>query len=405
MSLFRLSFLYFKSRPLQVVLSMLLLILGIGLMVSLQSINRQLKDRLDADAEGIGLVVGAKGSPLMLILCNVFHIEFPTGNIDLTEAMKVADHRFVKKAIPLSLGDSYRTYRIVGTNHDYPAHFEAQLGEGRLWESIEEVTVGAHVARQLGISIGDELVSDHGFAEGIHAHEEHGLEVVGILEETHSILDELILTSLESYWLSHEQIHVPHDYKVATKGFPSADSLQITSMLLTYSSPMGALQLPNQINTQTNMQAASPAFESARLFERLGVGVAILQSFAILVMVVAGLSIFLSLLNIMKDRRYDLAMMRSMGAGRFQVLLLVLLESIWITGIGGLLGLVVGHGLVEVVGHLNETAVRLGVSSTFFLPQEGYFWLGAIVLGLLASLLPAWQAYRLDISDTLAKGS
>lgn len=403
MNVFRISFQYFRSRPLHAALSMLLLTLGLGLMVALVSLSDQMKSRLTANANGIGLVVGAKGSPLQLVLCNVFHLDYPTGNIDLKEARPIANHPLVKQAIPLALGDSYRGFRLVGTNHEYPAHYEAEVAQGRLWEGILEVTLGAQVAESLNLKVGDELVTDHGYATGLDAHEEHAFRVVGVLAPTYTILDELVLTGTESFWVSHDQVHWPDTAQIATMGLPAADTLQITSLLLRFQSPMGALQLPRLINTQTNLQAASPAFESARLFSLLGAGVEVIQAFALLVLVVAGMSIFLSLLSAFKERQYDLAVLRVLGATRGKLLGLVLLESVWITGLGGLLGLAMGHGLVGFVAGQNEEAARMGLSSMHILwPTEVGLWGLALGLGALAAVFPAWRAYRMDISDTLA---
>ncbi|MEL6537815.1 MAG: FtsX-like permease family protein [Bacteroidota bacterium] len=403
MKLLRLSFLYFRSKPLHVALSMLLLMLGLSLMVSLLSINEQLQSRLNANAAGIGMVVSAKGSPLQAILCSVFQVEFPTGNIELAEARAVAKHPLVKEAIPMAIGDSYKGYRLVGTNHAYPAHYEATLQEGRLWTQVMEVTLGYQVAKKLSLGIGDQLISDHGFAEGLEAHDEHAFTVVGILKPTYTVLDDLILTGVESFWVSHDQIHLPHEAPSVTEGLPTADSLQITSLLIKFSSPLGAVQLPRLINTNTNMMAASPAYESARLFERLGIGVDILQAFALLVLVVAALSIFLSLFNALKERQYDLAMMRAMGASRGKVFWLVILESMWITVFGAGLGLLLGHTLVEAIALTNEAAERLGLSGTYWLGETELLLAGlSIVLGIISSLYPAWRAYRMDISDTLA---
>jgi len=404
MKLVRLSFLYFRSRPLHVALSMLLLMLGLSLMVSLLSINEQLQKRLNSNAEGIGLVVSAKGSPLQAILCSVFQVEFPTGNIELVEAKAVAENPMVKEAIPMSIGDSYQGYRLVGTNHAYPAHYGAEVAEGRLWERVMEVTLGSRVAEKLGIALGDELVSDHGFAAGVEAHDEHALVVVGILEPTYTVLDDLILTSIESFWVSHEQIDLAHDAPTATTGLPTADSLQITSLLVKYQSPLGAVQLPRLINMNTNMMAASPAFESARLFERLGLGIDILEAFAALVLVVAALSIFLSLFNALKERQYDLAMMRAMGGTRAKVFFLVIMESLWITVLGALLGLLLGHILVGGIAWTNEAAERLGLSGTYWLGSRELLLAAlSVTLGVVSSLYPAWKAYRMDISDTLAE--
>ena len=138
MNLFLLVWSYLKSKPLNTALNIFLLALGIAVVTILLLFNNQLQEKISANAKGIDLVVGAKGSPLQLILCSVFHIDFPTGNIKLSEAEKVVRHRMVKNAIPLALGDSYNGYRIVGTNHAYAELYKATLASGVWWKNCSK---------------------------------------------------------------------------------------------------------------------------------------------------------------------------------------------------------------------------------------------------------------------------
>ena len=130
------------AKPLQTALSTILLAFGVG-MVSLMILSeKKIKDQFERNIKDIDLVLGAKGSPLQLILANVYHIDAPTGNIDLEAAMEVTKHPYVESGIPLAYGDNYMGYRIVGTNHSYPQHYSAEISEGVMWSEIYEVTVG-----------------------------------------------------------------------------------------------------------------------------------------------------------------------------------------------------------------------------------------------------------------------
>ena len=162
MNLLTLSWNYIKNKPLNTVLSILLTVFGTGTITVLMLLSRQLDDKLRKDAEGIDLVVGAKGSPVQLILCNIFHIDNPTGNIKLKDAQFVMKNRMVKKAIPLALGDNYEGYRILGTTHDYASQYKMELSEGKLWEKPMEVTLGYEVARRSKLNIGDTFAGSHG---------------------------------------------------------------------------------------------------------------------------------------------------------------------------------------------------------------------------------------------------
>lgn len=415
MNLWLLVWNYLRSRPLNTALNMLLLALGIAVVSILILVNHQLQEKISANARGIDLVVGAKGSPMQLILCNIFHADFPTGNIPLYEAERIARNRLVKDAIPLALGDSYQGFRIVGTSSGYPELYEGKLSRGSWWNKPLEVTMGARAAEILNLSTGGRFVSSHGLSAQGHAHEDNEFVVVGIMEMTGSVLDNLILTSIESVWQVHE-VHgeaLPGKrgddsgrMPVASRLVPSVQamdsSLEITSMLLRYRSAMGAVQLPRWVNGQSRLQAASPAFETARLFSIMGVGVDIIQGFAVILIFISALSIFIALYNSLKERKYDLAIMRSMGASKGKIFFSVLLEGAVLTVLGTCIGLAIAHGALLAAGSLLEEARNTGITGLVFYPEEGIILAGSLLLGILCAALPAWQAYRTDISRVLA---
>lgn len=406
---------YLRLKPLNTVLNILLLALGIAVITVLLLFTKQLEEKIASNAKGIDLVVGAKGSPLQLILCNIFHIDFPTGNINLKEAERIAKNRLIKKAIPLALGDSYGAYRIIGTNGEYAELYQAELSQGKWWSTEMEVTLGANVAEVLKFSIGDTFESTHGLTQNGHAHEDQKFIVKGILKRSNSVLDNLILTSVESIWRVHEEHgeeNVPDQARQQDTTFipskliathPAGDSTkEITSMLIQYRSPMAAIQLPRFINGKSSMQAASPAFETARLFSILGVGVNILMSFAYVLIFISALSIFIALYNSLKERRYDLAIMRSMGASRTKLFITVLAEGSTLTLLGSITGLLLAHGILVILAGVVEETRKAGISGIIFYSEEWIILAGSLFLGILCALLPAIQAYRTDISKVLA---
>jgi len=406
MHLITLAWSYLKSRPLTTALNVLLLALGVAVIAILILFTNQLEEKITANAKGVDLVVGAKGSPMQLILCSVFHIDFPTGNINLKEAERIARHPMVKKAIPMALGDSYRGFRIVGTRHDYAALYSAEVAEGKLWEQHLEVTVGATVADQLGMKPGDEFVSAHGLAEDGHAHEAHHYNVVGIFKTTGTVLDNLILTNVQSIWLAHDLDVTPRGNLPASMLVPGHlagdSSREVTSLLVQYRNPLAVIQLPRFINQQSNLQAASPAYETARLFSILGVGADVLRGFAMVLILISGLSIFIVLYNSMKERRYDLAIMRSMGAGRTMLFLAVVLEGTFLTGLGTVSGLFLGHAAVWIFAVAMPQAAASGIHGGVWYMMETWLLAGSLLLGVLCSLIPALQAYKTDIHTVLA---
>jgi len=421
MNLFKLSWKYLTFRPLSTGLNVLLLSMGLAIITVLLLIQDQLEKKMNQDAAGIDLVVGAKGSPLQLILSSVYHIDFPTGNIPMEEAKKLSRNRLVKSIIPLALGDNYQSHRIIGTNHDYVELYQSELSIGNLWKHPFEVVLGADVAQKTGLTIGDKFEGSHGISVGSHGHEEHDFLVVGILKSNGNVLDRLILTSIESVWYTHDEAdtqdseeHEEMDHstekdflntEVVFSGFPDSDSpRELTSLLIRFRNPMAAIQLPRQINSGTSMQAASPSFEMLRLFELLGVGVSLLKGLAIVLIGISGLGIFIALYNSLKERKYDLAILRTIGASRYQLLCLILLEGFMLTFIGAILGLLLGHTFLLVLISQHDQGVVSNLRAWIFLKEELWIVAYALGVGVVASLIPAWSAYETSIAKQLTKG-
>jgi len=409
---------YLKAKPLNTVLNILLFALGIAVITVLLLFNKQLEEKISSNAKGIDLVVGAKGSPLQLILCNIFHIDYPTGNINLKEAEQISRSRLIKKAVPLALGDSYQSYRIVGTTPEYVDLYHLELAQGVWWNNELETTIGATVARELKLNVGDNFQSTHGLVEGSSGHEEQQFVVKGILKQTNSVVDNLILTSVETVWHVHEHAaadtteanhdsHLQHDTTFVASRLipthPAGDSTkEVTSLLIQYRSPMAAIQLPRMINSESKLQAASPAFETARLFSILGVGVEILTGFAYVLIFISALSVFIALYNSLKERRYDLAIMRSMGASKGKLFVNIVLEGAVLTALGSIAGLLLGHGILIALGTGVEEMRKAGLTGLVFYSAEWIILAGSLLLGVVCALIPAVQAYRTDISRVLA---
>ncbi|HAA17769.1 MAG TPA: hypothetical protein DCP28_02965, partial [Cytophagales bacterium] len=403
-------------------LSLLLLTLGVGMISLLLQVSRHMQDQMENNIRGIDMVVGAKGSPLQLILSDVYHVDVPTGNIALHEAEALKRNPMVASGIPLSYGDSYQGYRIVGTNHDYPALYEAQVAEGRLWQKSFEVTLGATMAKNLNLQLGDAFVGSHGLAEGGEVHGDHAYRVVGILDYTNSVLDQLILTATESVWEVHE--HEEEEEEAHPEGERHADAhpegdhdedhddheeeghheeeREITAMLIQFKSPMGLLRLPRMVNEDTNMQAAMPGYEISRLFSLMGVGIDTLSMIAFVIMAVSGLSVFISLYNALKDRQYEMALMRTYGASRWQLVGLVFQEGMLLSLSGFLLGVIFSRLGLLLVSGLMQTSYHYEFSGWVWLIEEVWLLATALGIGLLASLLPAIRVFRINISKTLA---
>jgi len=418
MNVASIAFAYTRRSPLMTLLNVVLLMLGVATMTLLLLLSRALDQRMQRDAHGIDLVVGAKGSPMQLILAGVFQVDVPPGNIPLAEVQKLRENRLVKQVIPISLGDSYRGFRIVGTEPALIQHYGATLAAGQLWQAPLEAVLGSEVARASGLAIGDRFAGTHGLVAGGEEHSDNPYRVVGILHSTGSVVDRLVLTSLESVWKIHEHEELEHAGQATTVEGAGADAAQpdapkpweepsareVTMALVQYATPLAVASLPRAIDRETSMQAASPAYESARLFSVFGVGADVLRGFAVVLVIAATLGIFIALYQSMNERQFDIAIMRTLGASRAKVCSMLLLESLFLAAVGAVAGIVLAHAILASIGRWLPEAASLAYGASTLIPGEAVVVALVLVAGVLAALTPAWRAYRLDVASVLAKG-
>jgi putative ABC transport system permease protein len=413
MSLFRLALAYLAARPLLTALNILLLSLGVATLALLLLFTDQAEDRLARDARPVDLVVGAKGSPMQLILSSIFHADVPTGNIKLHDAAQLLKNPMIASGTPLALGDSHAGFRIVGTDESYPAMYDAKVSAGRLFKEDMDAVIGADVAKRSGLAVGKQFVGTHGLTQGGSVHGGKPFTVVGILERNGSVLDRLILTPVESVWHVHEEHGAasnaapapasPAASAAATAHGDEEDEREITAMLIKYRTPLAAASLPRAINSASGMQAASPAYESARLMNMVGLGVDTLQAFALALMASAALSMFIALTSALQERRYDLALLRALGARRSSLAFLVLAEGVTLLASGVILGLGLGHAGAQWLGSWLGESSQLPLTGLTWAPAETWLVIAVSGAGIATCLLPAFQAYRSDIATTLAR--
>jgi putative ABC transport system permease protein len=384
---------YLWSRPLGAALNLLLLSLGLASITFLLLVGAQLSKAFDRDLAGIDVVVGAKGSPMQLILSGVLHIDVPPGNIPLKAVQELAKNPLVAQVIPISLGDNFGGYRIVGTSTAYVEHYEAQLAQGALWTKPMQAVLGAAVAQRMGIQVGQTFVGSHGLAAGGHTHGENAYTVVGILRPSGSVLDRLILTDTASVWKVHEDYTAvdDDDRKVME------DEREITMALVKYKTPMAALSFPRYVNTSTEMQAAAPALEITRLLGMLGLGTDVLRAFAAVLLLTAGLSVFIALWSAVRERRTDLALLRMLGASPAKVATLLLSEALWLGLLAAVLGVLLGQGFTQALALFLRLDNSLLIGGMVW-PAE--LWVVpalALLVSLASALLPTVAAYRVSV--------
>lgn len=439
-----LSWKHLVHKPATLILNLVLVALSTGLIAAVLLFNKMLSDRLDRNLAGIDVVIGAKGSPLQLILSGMYHIDVPTGNISLEEAAPFMrkDHPLIGLAVPLALGDSYKGYRIVGTDTGFLTLYGLEIGEGNLFQKPMDVIAGYRVAGQLNLRIGDTFQSTHGLDNNddlIHT-DTHAFRIVGIIKPSGTVADQLLLCPTASVWMVHDHQHgsevehevavdtltqVPsqdqehhpdddhagHDHSEEEVSTPepvlteNLDGKEITNLLIRFKVRNHlTLNLPRSINENTKMQAASPAIELNRLYSMLGAGTALLRLLAWVILAVSGLSIFVSLYSSLQARRYELALMRVMGSSPGGLFRLIILEGVIMALLGVLLGLLLAHGGIWFAGRILEQEWRYSFDPWIFLPEEGLLFIAILVFGAVASIIPALQARKVDIGKTLGEG-
>jgi putative ABC transport system permease protein len=402
-----------------------------------------LSSALTRNAAGIDLVIGAKGSPLQLVLAGVYHADVPPGNIPLAEMNRWQRHPMVKRAIPISIGDSFNGYRIVGTTLDFASLYDAELLAGEYWHAPFQAVIGSQVAATTNLTIGSQFDGVHGLTDGGDRHEQSSYQVVGQLVKTGSVLDRLVFTSLESVWQMHgdhrardhsqekaiasehenahehqdehqDQQEEAHEHENARRqehaSNASADfsnheaDREITMILIKFSSPLGMLTLPREVNETSSLQAAAPALEIARLVQVVGVGLNWLNAFAAILVLSAALSILAALYASLRARRQGLAVLRCLGATRWELFYLLYIEGMLLTIAGTCLGLVLAHGGMTLLGIVLGAGQGLVLSGWTWASGEFLLVVGMLLVGALTALLPALQAYRTNVAATLTSG-
>tara|TARA_Y100000766_G_C18910626_1_gene608175 strand:- start:708 stop:1952 length:1245 start_codon:yes stop_codon:yes gene_type:complete len=401
------------KRPFSSGLSVLLLASSIMIIILSFLTMQQIESKFNENANKIDLVVGAKGSRLQLVLCNVFHVDNPTGNIRMKDVTFLTKHPFVKNATPISLGDNYKSYRIVGTNQNFLQKlYKAPLKQGKLFEKPYEVVLGFNAANKMDLKLGDSFYGSHGIDASIHEHQDAKYLVVGLLDYSGEVIDNLILTSLESVWqvhsedhqkgsfdLNYEKKHDHHHHKITL----DEEDKEITALLVNYKSQRAKFSIPGIVNNKEQLMAAEPSIEIQRLLDLVQPAVKVVTVLAWFIFGLAFFSMLITMINSMKNRKYEIAMMRASGATSKLVLISILTEGFLIAFIGGLLGVFMGHIFLEIMGQYLTNHYHYQFSGLVFNYFELWLLIGTIATGIISAFIPAIAAYNMDISSTLKK--
>ena len=458
MSFWKIAWRNIEQRGLASSLTALSMALGVAVMIAVIVIHSIAVRQFEQNAQGYHLIVGGKGGALQLVLSSVYHIGQPLYPIPYTYYQKFlpggefAD--VTELAIPMCLGDSYESpggalFRVIGTTPELfdeieygthadgtPKSYEFEQGGRGLRDAFSlhgeefhqaayEAVVGSVVAAQAGLKLGDEIQPTHGIGSEGHKHE--GFEIVGILKPTGTANDRAVFINIEGFYLleghalspdddhadeealsidqttSNEDEHA-HDHGHAHAPLP-IEQREVTSILVLCNSPLGPTALDYAINKGEDRiaQSVAPAREVAVLMNSIvGPVRIVLLVLTVLIIIVAGVSILVSIYNSMNERSHDIAVMRALGASRGAVMAIILVESIRLSLGGGLIGILLGHGLIGLAGPYVVERTGIALSMFEFDWQELVLIPALVVLASLVGLLPALAAYRTDVAKSLA---
>lgn len=441
MSLWHIAWSYLWNRKLTTALTILSVALAVALISSVLTLRDETRKRFEEEGQAFDLVVGAKGSPLQLVLSSVYFMDAPTGNIPFQVYEEIKkDTECVQAAFPIAMGDSFQNFRLVGTipelfNHKWvsPLSLEErhpfQLAEGRIFEHNFEVVMGALAAAQTGKKVGDTFISTHGFmkipeALGGHDHSANPYTVVGILKPSGSPYDRAIFCNMDSVWAAHGAggHHDEHgEHQEETEGHSHEEakpetetheyeewgkdaSSMVTAVLVQLQSPALRFQYKEKVRESTVAMAAVPIEEVAKLFEQfLGTIKTVLLAVGYLVVVISALSIMIGLYLAILQRKRDLAIMRALGASRAEVFGAVIIEAFWVTVLGIGSGWLLGGAVSYVLGLYLTQRYGLAISAFTATREHWTAFATVAVVGLLAGIAPAWQAYRRNVARDLAE--
>lgn len=403
------------NRRISLMLTLLSIAISVALLLGVEYLRKEAKNSFLNTISGTDLVVGARSGSVQLLLYSVFRIGNATNNISWDSYQHVANNRLVKWTIPLSLGDSHRGFRVLGTNQDYFKYYQygdrqaLQFARGKPFAGVYEAVLGAEVAKQLNYQLGDKVIIAHGGGEtSFTLHDDKPFTVTGILSPTGTPIDRTVHVSLAGI----EAIHVDFKSGAPVPGFKidaekaARMDLQpevITAFLVGLKTRVAAFKLQREINEYRReaLLATVPGIALAELWQSIGQFETILRVITVFVVIAGLLGMLTTLLSTLNERRREMAILRAVGAYPSQIFLLFVFEAFIITVLGSLLGAVLVF--VGVLMAQPWVASEYGLQLSTWLPQAtDLSMLGLVIgLGVVFSLLPGWIAYRRSLQDGL----
>ncbi len=390
------------------------IMISVALLLGMEQLRQSMRNSFLQTVAGVDLVVGARGDAIPILLYSVFRLGDATNNLRWQSYLEWAADERVEWTIPLSLGDSHKGYRVLGTTSDYWSYYrygknlKLDLKMGEFFDGLYEAVIGSVVAEKLGYQLNQQIVIAHGVGNtALFEHDDQPFQVVGILEPTGTPVDQTIHVSLEAI----EAIHIGWE-----DGFPSTetskptsinlDEIQpksITAFLVRLKSKMNTFRLQGEINAfeKEPLSAILPGVTMQKLWKILGIFEKTLMTISALVILSSLTSLISLLLATLNERRREMAILRSVGAGPLSIFYLLWIEATLICFVGIFLGFVFKYGGLIVVEPIIQDKLGLQIFLGWPGTEELLFFSSIMATGMLMSLFPAWRAYRISLHDGL----
>ena len=403
------------SRRATALLTVLSLALGVSLLLGVEKLRREARSGFANTVSGTDLIVGARSGPISLLLYSVFRIGNATSNISWAAYQHIARHPDVAWTVPLSLGDSHRGFRVVGTDQGYFQHYrygtrqKLTFAAGGPFDDVFDAVLGAKAAEKLGYRLGDAIIVSHGLgAIDINRHEDKPFRVAGILRRTGTPVDGGVHVSLEGI----EAMHIDWRDGRPQPGFKiSADRVRdmqlrpkaITAFLVGLKSRFAVFGLQRQINTDRAepLQAILPGVTLQELWDLMRNAELALAAIAILVAAAALLGMLVMLLAGLAERRREVAILRAVGARPWHIFCLITLEAVVLTLSGLIVGLALLYGGMALAQPMINEVYGIRIAVSGLVPRDLAYLAGFLVVGALAGILPSYSAYRRSLADGL----
>lgn len=409
--IFRLALASLAARALTVAMTIIAIALSVALFLGVEKVRTGAKASFADTISGTDLIFGARSGSVQLLLYSVFRIGNATNNLTWKSYQDIAARTEVDWIVPISLGDSHRQFRVMGTTPAFFDHYKYRSGkslamrDGAIISDLFDAVIGADVATTLGYNIGDPIVVAHGLASFIK-HEDQPFRVSGILEKTGTPVDRTVIVSVQAI----EAIHVDWQTGAQRPGKSTpADAIRqmelepqaITAALVGVKSRLKVFGLQRSINeyTQEPLLAILPGVALQELWQIVGIAETALIGVSIMVVVTALIGMMATIFSSLNERRREMAIFRAMGARPRVVLGLLVLEAVLMAALGAILGLALLYLGLFVGQPLIDSAFGLWLPIEAPTLRELWAMFGVVVSGAIVSMVPALRAYRMSLAD------